>query len=173
LEPDELCRELYPRLVGSLRLYLGDLATAEEVAQDALCRTIDRWPEVSRLEHREAWVFRVAFNLATSRLRRRQTERRALARVAQRPDTTDAGDIAGLADVIDVRAAVAALPRRQRQAVVLRYYVDLPVDDVATVMGCRPGTAKAHLHQAIEALQRSGLIDVPSEEPRAGQDAHG
>jgi RNA polymerase sigma factor (sigma-70 family) len=56
---------------------------------------------------------------------------------------------------------VARLPRRQRAALVLRYFADLPVADVADLMGCSQGTVKALTHQAIAALRaRGGLVEL-------------
>jgi RNA polymerase sigma factor (sigma-70 family) len=75
-------------------------------------------------------------------------ERRALGRLIESahvdPDP---------ADVITIRMAVRALPARQRTALVLRYYADLPVDEVAEVMGCAPGTVKALTSQALHKLR--------------------
>jgi RNA polymerase sigma-70 factor (ECF subfamily) len=56
---------------------------------------------------------------------------------------------------IDLGRQVAALPPRQRAAVVLHYFVDLAVDDVATLMGCSPGTVKSTLHDARKSLARA------------------
>lgn len=165
--PDDFCRQLHPRLVGSLRLYLGDPSVAEELAQDALVRVIERWPEVSAMAAPEAWTYRVAFNLATSRLRRRMAERRAQQRDGARPAASWNVDVA---EVLAVRSAVAALPPRQRQAVVLRFYGDLTLHQVADAMGCRPGTVKAHLHQALARLRAEGLAD-PDDERRSQEDA--
>lgn len=153
---DDLCRRLHPRLVGALRLYLGDAELARELAQDALVRVVERRTEVLAMERPEAWAYRVAFNLARSRLRRLGAERRAHARSGPDPDEAVAVDVAAS---IAVHEALARLPRRQRQAVVLRYFGDLPLADVARAMGCRPGTVKAHLHQAVAALRSAGLAD--------------
>jgi RNA polymerase sigma factor (sigma-70 family) len=164
---DDLCRRLHPRLVGSLRLYLGDVELARELAQDALVRVVERQREVLVMDRPEAWAYRVAFNLARSRLRRLAAERRAVAR--RGPDPTESADH-DLAAALAVRRALDHLPPRQRQAAVLRFYADLPVAEVAAAMGCRPGTAKAHLHQAVAALRLAGLADdddhVPTEEHR-------
>jgi RNA polymerase sigma-70 factor (ECF subfamily) len=137
-------------LVGALFLYLGDRAAAEDLAQEALARAWPRWGELDRPD---AWVYRVAFNLARSRWRRRRRERIALdaleaqAAAGRTTDETDDGSVAIL------RAAVAALPDRQRQAVVLRFYLDLPVAEIAAVMACAEGTVKATLHQATRSLR--------------------
>lgn len=166
--PEELCRALHPRMVGSLRLYLGDLATAEEIAQDALSRVVERWEEVRRMDHPEAWTWRVAFNLATSSLRRRSAERRARERLGGRPTGDGADDQPDPTDVLLVRSALGALPARQRQAVVLRYFGDLPLAEIGAVMGCATGTVKAHLHKAMTALRAQGFDDDRS----AGNDPH-
>lgn len=166
LSVDDLCRRVHPRLVGALGLYLGDAELARELAQDTLVRLVERAPEVTAMARPEAWAFRVAFNLARSRLRRLGAERRAHARSG--PDRVDVEpvDVAGR---IAVRRALAALPPRQRQAIVLRFYGDLPLAAVAEAMGCRPGTVKAHLHQGLAALRGAGLAgdepDPTTEEP--------
>jgi RNA polymerase sigma-70 factor (sigma-E family) len=148
------CRSVRPQLVGVLTLYCGDRHVAEELAQDTLVRVWDRWTQIERLPAREAYVHRMAINAANSRFRRLGAERRAHARVGhQRP--TQADQAAGLA----VREAVAALPRRQRTVLVLRYFADLPVDKVARLMGCAPGTVKSLTHKAIAALRAAGLVD--------------
>jgi DNA-directed RNA polymerase specialized sigma24 family protein len=58
-----------------------------------------------------------------------------------------------LAEAFAIRQAIAALPRRQRTALVLRYYADLPIGEVAALMGCAPGTVKSLTNRAISALR--------------------
>jgi RNA polymerase sigma-70 factor (ECF subfamily) len=148
----ELCEREHPVLVGALGLYLGDRAEAEDIAQEALIRLIQRWP-LDGVENPGAWAMRVAFNLATSSFRRRMVHRKAMDqlqrhRVALPADTAEA---------LAVRRAVLDLPERQRQAIVLRYFADLPVRDTARVMKCPEGTVKTLVHQAIKSLRRAGL----------------
>ncbi len=162
--PDDFCRRIHPKLAGALRLYLGEPDVADELAQDALVRVIERWPQVQGMVNPEGWAYRVAFNLARSRLRRRLAERRAHDR-SGRPTTTSWN--VDVASVLSVRAAVAALPPRQRQAVLLRYYADLPLAGVAEAMGCQTGTVKAHLHQALARLRTVGLVEA---DHRSGSD---
>jgi RNA polymerase sigma-70 factor (sigma-E family) len=154
---DEFCRALYPRLLGSLALATGDRDLAEELAQDALARAWLHWRRVSKMSSPEAWTYRCAMNLSTSSWRRRAAERRALGRVAGGLDR-DSAELEP-ADAIAVRVAIAALPPRQRQAVVLRYYAGLSEAETATAMRCSPGTVKAHVHKALANLRRSGLVD--------------
>jgi RNA polymerase sigma factor (sigma-70 family) len=99
-------------------------------------------------------------NLARSRFRRLAIERRARgllehAAAGQRVEPTDES-------VVAVRTAIAQLPPRQREVVLLRYFADLSVQATAEVMGCAEGTVKASTHKALATLATLGLRD---EEP--------
>lgn len=151
----EFCRAEYRRLVGSLSLYCRDRYLAEELAQDALVRVVSNWSAVRQLGSPSGWAHRVAFNLANSYLRRRLAERRASRRLSARtavhqpdPDTSTA---------VAVRAAVAALPRRQRAVIVLRYFADLSVREVSELLGCPEGTVKTLTARALTALRTTDL----------------
>jgi RNA polymerase sigma-70 factor (ECF subfamily) len=148
LSAPDFCSRVHPQLVRSLALYCGDSAVAEELAQEALLRAWDRWGSVRRMTNPTGWVFRVGFNLATSRGRRAAIERRASTLAgADYPQHEDSLD-----DAIVVRAAVASLPPRERAAIVLRYFADFSVDDTAVAMRCRPGTVKSLTFQAVRRL---------------------
>jgi RNA polymerase sigma factor (sigma-70 family) len=148
------CVEEHPRLVGALSLYCGDRVLAEELAQDALSRACRDWRKVRRLGAPGAWTHRVAINLASSHFRRAAAESRAKRRLHE--DQRAYGD-PGLdrAAALDIRSAVASLPRRQRTALILRYYVDLSVRDVAVAMECPEGTVKTLTRKAIASLRQS------------------
>jgi RNA polymerase sigma factor (sigma-70 family) len=150
------CRAMHPRLVGALALHCGDRHVAEELAQETLARVWERWPSVREMASPESWTYRVGFNLAASRFRRRSAERRARARAGEGLDA----HVPDLASALAVRAAVAALPPRQRAAVVLRYFADLSVDDTAAALRCAPGTVKALTSQAITALRATFEVEV-------------
>jgi RNA polymerase sigma factor (sigma-70 family) len=156
VEPSAFCRELHPRLVGALALHCGDRDVAAELAQETLARVWERWSTVERHEAPEAWAFRVAFNLAASRYRRRAAERRAHARLGVSSTSYEQDT----ADAVAVRAAVAGLPPRQRAALVLRYFVDLSVERTAEVLECRPGTVKSLTNQAIASLRDRFEVEV-------------
>lgn len=151
-----------PRLVGMLALYVGDLGLAEELAQEALIRLCQHWPRVRKMERPGGWLARVAMNLARSSWRRRSAERRAHTRSDPPVLTTADPDVA---TTLAVRQAVAALPERQRRALVLRYYAQRSVAEVAVEMSCAEGTVKSLTHKAIATLrQRPGLLQDLHEE---------
>jgi RNA polymerase sigma factor (sigma-70 family) len=152
-EAAEVCRCLYPRLVGALGLFCGDRGLAEDLAQEALVRLWERWPTNRRPEHPMAWCYRVAVNLARSAARRRAVEARLLRRVGNEP--LDSGRDEPTAQALAVRAAVLELPARQRLAVLARHYLDLSVKETAQAMGCAPGTVTALTSQAVANLRRS------------------
>jgi RNA polymerase sigma factor (sigma-70 family) len=151
----------YPRVVKLAYALSGSRTGAEDIAQEAFLRAYRDWQQVGSYEHQAAWVRRVAANLATSGLRRRLVEARALARLAARREP-------GLdplpADNADFWAAVRTLPQRQAQAVTLYYLEDLSSQQIATVLDCAEGTVRAHLAKARQALAHRLHLDA-GEEP--------
>ncbi len=151
----EFCRCEWPRLVGALGFITNDGALAEELAQETMVRVCRHWRRVSTMDAPGAWTYRVALNLAHSHFRRASAGRRAQLR--QQPVALVTGPDAATA--IAVRDAVAALPDRMRAVVVLRFYNDMPIAEVASVLGCAPGTVKSMTSRAIDVLRATGLID--------------
>lgn len=149
-----LCHDLQPRLIASLVLYCGDRDVAEEMASEAVVRVWERWPRLEGHPNPTAWAHRVAINLANSWFRRRAAEWRANRRhglgdpVAHDPT---------VADRLAVRRAVASLPKRQRTALVLRYYAGLSARDTAEIIDCAPATVRSLTRRAIETLRATGL----------------
>jgi RNA polymerase sigma factor (sigma-70 family) len=158
LELAEFCRSEHPRLVGMLTLYCGDRDLAQELAQETIVRAIQHWKKVRSLQAPSAWARRVAVNLANSWMRRTIAKRKATQRLSAR--TGHLHNDRDTAGAVAVRKAVADLPSRQKTAIVLRYYADLPVDEVARIMGCKQGTVWALSNQAIASLRKSGLTEI-------------
>jgi len=159
LDAAAFCHAVYPRLVGALSLCCRNRDDAIELAQETLSRVIEHWDRLRAHDDPEAWAFRTGFNLANSWWRRRAVARRFEERRDRRPDVeASASDATG--EAIDVRRAVAALPRRQREVVALRYFLDFSVAETAARMGCAEGTVKALTHQAIDSLRVAGLADL-------------
>jgi RNA polymerase sigma-70 factor, ECF subfamily len=135
------------RLLGQLLLVTGDLHEAEEVVQEAFARASVRWVWLRDYEVPEAWVRRVALNLAAERARRLRRQARALLRLGPPPQVPAAS-----AEAVALLEALRTLPMRQRQAIVLYHLVDLPIEEVARLIGVRPGTVKSLLARGRHAL---------------------
>jgi RNA polymerase sigma-70 factor, ECF subfamily len=148
-EFEELYTSAFGRLVGQLFLITGDLHEAEEVVQEAFTRAAGRWQRLRDYDLPEQWIRRVAINLATDGRRRGQ---RRLAALAQLDADTDAVVPPISEDGLAVAAALATLPRRHRQVVVLHYLLDLPVREVARQLAVPVGTVKSRLARARTAL---------------------
>ncbi len=143
------CTEEHPRLVGAMTLYTGDRLLAEEIAQEALVRVCERWSKVREMDAPGAWAHRVAMNVAKSRFRRRALERR----VAARTHSLDASPDAATAEVMAVREAIRRLGPRQREAVVLRYFLGLSVTEAAAAMQVSSGALRSLTHRAGQQLE--------------------
>ena len=135
------------RLVGQLFPVTGDLHEAEEVVQEAFARASTRWARLRDYDRPEAWVRRVAMNLATDRSRRRHRQLAALQRHGP-PAPVPPVSVGALA----LLHALGTLPIRQRQAIVLHYLADLPVEEVAATLGTRAGTVKSWLARGRHTL---------------------
>lgn len=161
--PGELaffCEREYPRLVGALALYCGDLDVAEELAQEALARACRDWPRLATMAAPGAWVHRVGINLSNSSFRRAAARRRAQRRLSAGTPTEHRDADPG--DAVAVRQALAALPTRKRTAVVLRYYLGHSVAETAELMGVPQGTVKSLVARAMVDL-RAGLRGCATE----------
>jgi len=137
----------YPRVVAAVALVERSRATAEDAVAEALARAWERSERGERIDSLPAWVTRVALNLSKSRVRRVRAEARARERADARWVADDPQDVR-----LDVEAALAKLPRRQRQATVLRYYLGYDVAEIARTLGVSEGTIKTTLHRARHAM---------------------
>jgi RNA polymerase sigma-70 factor (sigma-E family) len=139
---DDLYRSHYVRMVAIARLTTGRLALAEEIVQDAFVQLYRNWASVE---------FPLTYlRIAVMNGCRRQSRKRVL----ERRHPPSAPEVAMHdTDAIAVREALQELTRRQRAAIVLRYYEDLPEREIARALGCRPGTVKSLLSRGIETLK--------------------
>jgi RNA polymerase sigma factor (sigma-70 family) len=133
-------------VVRALAVIAGEADVAGEVVAEAFSRAFERWDRVGALANPTGWVYRVAVNLLRRRWRRSAVERRLLIRRAAPAPWAEAELVP------EVWAALAALPRRQREAVALRYVADLSEAQVADFMGVAEGTASAALSAARRRL---------------------
>ena len=144
---DEFYAGAVGRLVGQLFPVTGDLHEAEEVVQEAFTRAAARWGRLRDYDLPEAWVRRVAMNLAADRARNLRRQARAMRRL-QAPAEAVAASVEALA----LAEALRTLPVRQRQALVLHYLVDLQVGEIAQTLGVPEGTVKSLLSRGRHAL---------------------
>jgi RNA polymerase sigma-70 factor (sigma-E family) len=150
-DPDFLeffAAEFWPlRRVGYL--LTGDWDQGEELAQEAMARTWAAWPRVRRYDRPAAYARRVLLNRHRSLLRRAVVEARHL--LASRPQERHEPDFSG--DDLILWQALRRLPARQRTAIVLRFYLDLPETEVARQLGVPVGTVKSLVHRGLRRLR--------------------
>lgn len=139
----ELYRTRYDPMVRLAYLMTGDSAVAEELVQDAFVSVHRSW---DRARHPAAYLRTAVVNACRSWGRRRSLERNH-ARAAGREEVTEAtGD-----ELWDV---LGQLPERQRAAIVLRFYEDLPDDEIAQLLGCRPATVRTAIFRGLAAMRQ-------------------
>jgi RNA polymerase sigma-70 factor (ECF subfamily) len=137
----------YPRVLGVVSLVTGSRPVAEDAVHEALARA---WEHRRPIDHPERWVLTVALNLARNRWRK---VRREVAMASAAESDAGAPDPRPLS--ADLRRALAALPVRQREVVVLHYLLDLPVAEVAALLGLSAGGVKHALFRARASLARA------------------
>ena len=132
----------FPLLVRYAWRLTGDKDAARDIAQEALTRTFTRWVGV---RNKEGYAYLVTTNLVRDRWQRARLETDAFRLLGATPATVPAHDLA-------VRDAVERLPRRLRDIVVLHYFADLSVEQIAAVLRRPRGTVKQRLFAARRAL---------------------
>jgi len=120
-------------------------SVAEDVAQESMLVAYRQWARVSGLGSPAGYVRGICAHQAVSWVRRRMSERRAVRRLAGRPEP-QVEPLTG--DAAQFWAEVRRLPHRQAQVTALFYALDLPVAEVADALGCAEGTVKVHLSRA-------------------------
>lgn len=146
------CKTEHPRLVGMLALYCGSREVAEELTQDVLVRVCSQWSKVRRMSSPQAWAYRVGTNLAHSYFRRKAAERRAIHRLASQVPATPESSLLSCGEGDDLVRALNRLSRRQRTALILRYFLDLSIRETAEILDCPDGTVKTLTRRGLRAL---------------------
>jgi len=146
----EFYHHFYRSVVALAYGLSGSSWTAEDLAQEAFLRAYRDWASVSQMAAPGAWVKKVTVNLALSRFRRLRAEGMAVIRLS-----------AAARPVVPISSAhdsfwieVRRLPKRQAQAIALRYIDDLSIADIAVTLGVAQGTVKALLHQGRAGISR-------------------
>jgi RNA polymerase sigma factor (sigma-70 family) len=147
----------------------GRRSDAEEIVQDTMIKAYARWSKVRH--HARPWVCRVAANEALGVVRKNARRGELRATLDRRAGTDSVDDLHdGAISRLDLQRLLLALPKRQRDVIVLRYLADLTEAQVADELGISVGTVKAHAHRALAALRISvtsepdtkATLDVPT-----------
>ena len=141
--------------LGLIRLgviMLGDRAAAEDVVQEAFCGLYRRWHALSDVEKAPSYVRSSVINGCRSALRRRV--RQPVGFAGDRPGESAESAALVSEEHRQVLAAIRRLPDRQREALVLRYYLDLGEEEIARTMRISRGTVKSTTSRALAALGR-------------------
>ena len=153
MNPELDLRDIYAasaaRLVAQLYGVTGDFAEAQDAVQEAFARALSRPAVLRRVDKPEAWLRRVAMNVARSRHRRRAVFDR-IARSGRLSVADTAPPISP--DHVAIVAALQRLPRATRETVVLHHIADLPVAEVAVALGCSVESVKTRLVRGRRAL---------------------
>ena len=137
----------YSRVVTLAAVLLGDQHEAQDVAQEAFARALGHWPRLRAFDTPEAWVRKVAFRLAIDASRRTRRQRLLSQRLAgaRHRDGQAARPPGEQLQHSEVAAALAGLPMKLREVIVLHYVADLPVAQIALECGTSSGTVKSRL----------------------------
>jgi RNA polymerase sigma-70 factor (sigma-E family) len=144
-------RRHWPSAVERTRRLIGDVGEAEDVAAEAFARAFINWSRVGDLPHREAWIMRVASNVAIDRARSRRRSIARTARTAVRSNTSEGTDVVlNRASLVN---ALGALPTRQREVLLLRHLVGMSESEVAEALGVSVNSVKTHTSRAMSRLR--------------------
>ncbi len=155
-----LVRASYPRLYGTANLILRDRDRAQDTVQDVL---ILAWRHIRALRDADAWdawLYRLTVRACYRSAR--QSKRREVVELhlADEPESAGASDIhASYAEHDRLRRELGRLPIDQRAVLVLHFYLDLPLTDLAVVLDVPLGTAKSRLHRGLEAMRASMRVE--------------
>ena len=153
------------QLVRTAYLLCSDWHRAEDLAQQALARLYVAWPRVVGHGGEDAYLRRVLVNIVRGDWRWRS--RRPEHLVDLLPEDVGTGPDESLGDRDELRGALAALPLGQRKVVVLRYWLDLSVEQVARDLGVSTGTVKSQSARALARLRK--VLDETDDLTRRGR----
>jgi RNA polymerase sigma-70 factor (sigma-E family) len=140
-----------PRLRRTAYLMCGDWGMASDYVQEALIRVYRHWPRLRGDAAAHAYARKAVVNVVIDAKRRRSSTEVPVETVADRPGGSDEADASADRDLLT--RCLAEVPARQRACLVLRYYDDLSVSEVAAVLGISEGTVKSQTARGLDVLQ--------------------
>ncbi|MBP2320344.1 RNA polymerase sigma-70 factor (sigma-E family) [Kibdelosporangium banguiense] len=158
---DKFVESRSPALLRYATVLTGDPHMAEDVVQEVLIRAHRKWSRISSLDLPETYVRRMITNQFLSWRRRKSSGDMSFA----------PGEMPGLEPVLadptsqyddraELSARIGELPRAQQAVLVLRYFCDLPDNEIADVMGCRSSTVRAYASRALATLRTTTVKGV-------------
>lgn len=168
---DALVDEYGPRLLGYLYRLTGVRDDAEDLLQELFVRLVRTLPQYDHDGRFEAWIFRIATNLARDRVRRSRRTPAVLSLDADRAGRADVGDVPTWQELADLslpppetplelredadalQRALARLPALEREVVMLRHFSGMSFAEIAEAMGTPLGTALARAHRGLGKLR--------------------
>jgi len=133
-------------------IMLGDRPSAEDVVQEAFCDLYRRWDRLAEADSALYYVRSSVLNGCRSLLRRRAVRRRSVE--YELPEISPEAVVLNGEERVELIRALGRLPDRQREALVLRFYLDLSDEEIARVMGIRQSTVRSNAHRGLVALGR-------------------
>jgi RNA polymerase sigma-70 factor (sigma-E family) len=167
----------FSRLLGTAYLLCGDWHTAEDLTQTALAKVFVSWHRISKKDAALAYARRTLLNTYLTDRRGKRWREVPTSELPEAPADTPGPEI-----TFDLADALAMLPARARAIVVLRYWEDMSVEQVAALVGCSTGNVKSQSARGLDKLRQllgptmtqAGLAAPVSTESRAsGKDGHG
>jgi RNA polymerase sigma factor (sigma-70 family) len=144
--------ERYGRLARACLLLTGNEAEAEDLAQEAMARVLERWDRVSAMDDPVGYLYRTALNLHRNAVRRlAMAARRQLLREFSHPLAADDPDAAERR--LDLLRAIHSLPRTQREALVLVEWLGLTTEEAGSLLGIEAASVRGRLHRARQSLR--------------------
>jgi RNA polymerase sigma-70 factor (sigma-E family) len=131
----------------------GDPHLAEDICAEVISTVYERWDKIEALDRLDAYVRRMVVNEFASR--RRRLARFASLSIHSIPDEVEPDNEAVYVERQEMVTRLAALPPRQRAAIVLRFYEGLTDSDIAAALGCSTGTVRSHISRALKTLRLS------------------
>jgi len=150
-------------LLRTAYLLTGSAAAAEDLVQDTFVRLYPKWHRVEGADAPLAYVRRSMTNNFLNEKRRASSRDLTTDSVPDRVEDRD--PYTQLLDRDEVQSLLARLPARQRAALVLRYYSDLPDGEIAAALDCRVGTVRSLISRGLATLRERGTGDGPAPTP--------
>jgi RNA polymerase sigma-70 factor (sigma-E family) len=151
---DQFVADRIDRLLRFATALTCDPHLAQDVVQEVLLRTQRRWDRIGPLSARDQYIRRMIINEYLSWRRRKAAKTIASSHTTLDALGTPTADHAtGYAERDAMRGRIATLPRKQRAALLLRYYEDRTDAEIAEMLGCSAGTVRSHISRALSTLR--------------------